>query len=158
MKVSKKKIIEMTLAHPTIKKIVEGIVRTEINSDYRDLMVDAFNEFFVRISTELMKENIGYEFDEDIEVKSRITFSGQIELCKTTGMGTKILTILCKDDNLKFDIGSKDNTWIIMRDFEVFDEEDTLSGVKLSMSVYYTEDEKVNERINHVLKVLGKKG
>ena len=156
MKVGKKKIIEMTLAHPTIKKLVEGIVRTEIKSDYRDLMVDTFTEFFTRISTELMKENIGYEFDEDIEVKSRITFSGQVQLYKTTGMGTTILTILCNEDNFKFDIGTEETTWIIIRDFEV-NEEGALSGVDLIMHVFYKDDEKVNERINHVLKVLSKK-
>lgn len=150
MWVSKKKIIEMALSHPTIEKIVEGIVRTEKRSDYRELMVDAFKEFFTKTVTELMKENIGYEFDEDIVVKSRITFSGECALKDTTGMGTKILTLLCDDDNFKFSIGTGDDTWIILRDFEVDDEE----GTQLFMRVFYKMDEEENKRIDEVLKIL----
>ena len=153
MKVDKKKIIEMALAHPTIEKIVEGIVRTEIRSDYRDLMVDAFNEFFVKISTELMKENIGCGLDEDVVVKSRITFSGECALRETTGMGTKILTLLCKDENFNFNIGIGDDSWIILRDFRVYDD-DNMRGVNLFMRVFYTDDEEENQRIDKVLRVL----
>lgn len=153
MKVGKKKIIEMALAHPTIQKIVEGIVRTERRSDYRNLMVDAFTEFFTKIAAELMKENIGCEFDEDIVVKSRITFAGECALTDTTGMGTKILTLLCSDDNFKFNIGLEEDTWIILRDFEVHEDGD-MCGVELFMRVFYNEDEEVNKRIDQVLKVL----
>lgn len=153
MKCSKKKIIEMALSHPTIEKIVEGIVRTEIRSDYRELMVDAFKEFFTKIATELMKENIGYEFDEDIVVKSRITFSGECALKDTTGMGTKILSLLCDDDNFKFSIGTGDDSWIILRDFSVNDD-DNMRGVELFMRVFYTDDEEVNKRIDQVLRIL----
>lgn len=47
MKCSKKKIIEMGLMHPSIMKIMEGIVRTFKKSDTRDVMVDAFEAFFI---------------------------------------------------------------------------------------------------------------
>ena len=156
MRVGKKKIIEMALAHPTIQKIEEGIVRTERRSDHRDLMVDAFTEFFTKIATELMKENIGYEFDEDIVVKSRITFSGERALRDTTGMGTKILTLLCNEDNFKFYIEIEEDTCIILRDFEVHDEDD-MCGVELFMRVFYKEDEEENKKIDEVLKVLRKR-
>lgn len=153
MWVGKKKIIEMALSHPSVEKIVEGIVRTEMRSDYRDLMVDTFCEFFTRVATALMEENIGHKFDEDIVVKSRITFSGICELKDTTGMGNKILTILCKDDNFKFSIGTGDDSWIIIHNFSVNDD-DNLRGVDLLMHVFYSDDEKENERIDEVLKVL----
>lgn len=153
MKCSKKKIIEMGLMHPSIMKIMEGIVRTPKKSDTRDVMVDAFKEFFTKIATELMKENIGYEFDEDIVVKSRITFSGECALKDTTGMGTKILSLLCDDDNFKFSIGTRDDSWIILRDFSVNDD-DNMRGVELFMRVFYTDDEEVNKRIDQVIRIL----
>ena len=97
-----------------------------------------------------MKENIGYEFEEGIEIRSRITFSGKCELKSTSGVGNKILTILCNDDNFKFNIGTEDDTWIILRDFEVDDEE----GTQLFMRVFYKMDEEENKRIDQVIRIL----
>lgn len=149
MKYSKKQIIEKTLADHNVAKLVEGIIRTERDSDMRNLMVETFEAFFTAVSTDLMIENIGYKFDEDIIIKSRLSFSAWFKLMHTTGLNNKILTILCYEDMFKICIDIEGDTHIIMREFSIEDDE-----VELLMRVFYSKDERINKKIDEVLSVL----
>ena len=122
MKYSKKQIIEKTLADHNVAKIVEGIVRTKRDSDMRNLMVETFETFFTKVSTELMIENIGYKFDEDITIRSRLSFSAWFKFMHTTGLNNKILTILCNEDVFKISIDIEGDTHIILREFSIEDD------------------------------------
>ena len=103
-------------------KIVEGIVRTKRDSDMRNLMVETFETFFTKVSTELMIENIGYKFDEDITIRSRLSFSAWFKFMHTTGLNNKILTILCNEDVFKISIDIEGDTHIILREFSIEDD------------------------------------
>ena len=153
MKYSKKQLIERTLQNPDVIKCIEAIVRTYPRSDQRDVVVDAFEFKFCQVATELFKENVGCEnFGENVNLKARITFSGRQELLNTSGMNNKILTILCKPENLKFDIGPDDDTYIIIKEFEVEEKE-----TSLSLSVYFTGDDEIDDFIIKIINSLRKR-
>lgn len=130
-------------------KIVEGIVRTKRDSDMRNLMVETFETFFTKVSTELMIENIGYKFDEDITIRSRLSFSAWFKFMHTTGLNNKILTILCNEDVFKISIDIEGDTHIILREFSIEDDE-----VEILMRVFYSKDERINKKIDEVLEIL----
>ena len=130
-------------------KIVEGIVRTKRDSDMRNLMVETFETFFTKVSTELMIENIGYKFDEDITIRSRLSFSAWFKFMHTTGLNNKILTILCNEDVFKISIDIEGDTHIILREFSIEDDE-----VEILMRVFYSKDERINKKFDEVLEIL----
>ena len=147
MKYSKKQLIEAALKDPDVIKCVEAIVRTAPRSDQRDVVADAFEFKFCQVATELFKDNVGCEkFGENVNLKARITFSGRQELFKTTAMNNKILTILCNADNLKFDIGPEDDTYIIIKEFDVEEKESSIN-----LSVYFTGVEAID---NFIIKII----
>ena len=153
MKYSKKELIEKTLQNPDVIKCSEAIVRTMPRSDQRDVVVDAFEFKFCQVATELFKENVGYDnFGKDVNLKARITFAGKQELLDTSAMNNKILTILCNSNNLKFDIGTDVDTYIIIKEFDVEGAE-----TSLSLSVYFTGDEKTDDLIISIIDSLRKR-
>ena len=153
MRNSKKNLIELALKDADVNKCMQAIVRTAPRSDQRDVVVDAFKFKFGQVATELFKNNIKSEdFLENLELKARITFSGEQELLKTTGMNNKILTILCNPDNLKFNIGTDIDTYIIIKEFDV-DGKETSVG----MTVFFTGDEEIDELIIKIINLLKKR-
>ena len=143
----------MTLKNPDVIKCVEAIVRTVPRSDERDLVVDIFKYKFCQIATELFKQNIECNyFFENVNLKARITFSGEQELLKTTGMNNKILTLLCNPDNLKFDIGTDEETYIIIKEFDIEEKE-----TYMSLAVFFTGDEKNDKFVIEILDCLRKR-
>lgn len=153
MKYSKKELIELALKNLDVTKCIEAIVRTMPRSDQRDVVVDAFEIKFCQVATELLKENIGCnEFGKNVNLKARFTFAGKQELLDTSGMNNKILTILCNANHLKFDIGTDVDTYIIIKEFDVEGAE-----TSLSLSVYFTGNEKTDDLIISIIDSLRKR-
>lgn len=149
MKYSKKTLIEKAMTHPDVAKTIEAIVRTHRDSRPRELAVVAFECMFEKVTSELMIENIGYDLGENIEVKGKLFSATWFKLMHTTGFGSKLLTILCNDDNFGITIAGGNDIYISLHNFTVEDD-----VICLSMKVRYTKDEEINKRTDEIIKIL----
>lgn len=153
MKYSKSDLIKSILDKSNIQKTLEAIARTPVRSDARDLAVKVFKCEFEQVATEMFKENIGYNnYGDDILLEVKVSPSGWLELINTLGLSNQIFNILLNEVNLSFEIGTKENLFLTINKFEV-EEEKTI----LNLSVFFTGDERIDERIDSIIQSLRRK-
>lgn len=151
MKTSKKELIEKIVKNPDVEKTVEAIVRTPSNSKAREIALKAFEFKFVQIGTNMFKDNIGCTYDDDILVEVKLSAAGWLELLNIQALTNDIFKVLLNEANISFEIGTKEDLYIAVNEFTVGEERTTLK-----ISVYYTGDEKVDEKIDYIIQSLRK--
>lgn len=147
MKFSKKQIIEKALKDPDVSKCIEAIVRTEPRSEYREVVVDAFEFIFCQVVAKLFQENLDCKYlGKKFITKGRIPFVGKDELLNTTGMNNKILTILCNSKNFRFNIGIENEDYLTIMEFEPEEKRNFVS-----FAIYFAGEKEIDDIIIKII-------
>lgn len=152
MQNSKKEIILKTLEDPDVKKTVEGIMRTEQNSDSRRIMIELFCFKFSEIAAKVFEESIVGELDKRLKVMVNVSLGLEIELLGNPVYIEKIAQILIEKENLEFNIMLDDKKIIIIQQILVEGKETYIIA-----KFFFSGDSKKDNIILNTFNVLSKR-
>lgn len=153
----KNDIIKEALEHPDIVKTIEGISRTEINTDFRDKMIDVFYFEFFKVISNIFKCNFGNKTNKHIEIKvhlplGTLTELQMIFLNRKSITKEKIYQILINHDDLEFEINFEKRKLMSVKQIMMCEDE-----LMMIIQFFFSGNKRIDKIITKTLKALSKR-
>lgn len=149
---TKEQLVTEAFKDKDVLKTIEALVRTPKETSARNIAVDAFGYAFGKEATRIFRERVNFDPDNDLIYMVKVTKLGKERIYEESNIIDKIKNIACYEDYVKFIIGTVNNVYIVLDEFDI-EREQPFMKVKIG----YTGDKEIDKKISNIIRALSRK-